>query len=157
MSEQRQSHEQIPMYDAHEPSDASLRVNAIFDEMESKQLDNLNDAGKSLIERIATFLGVLFGLSILNSSFPPSFLKGNTPVKVLLIAALIGYLLAIGAALCATQVGYYHRYTYNATRSQTKLTRKIRHKVNWLRAANILFALGTVVLAALLIVIVWNV
>ena len=46
----------IPGYDAHEPSEASKRVTAIFDDMESKQLDNLNDVGKSLIERIATFL-----------------------------------------------------------------------------------------------------
>ncbi len=125
--------------------------------MESKQLDNLNDAGKTLIERVATFLGVLFGLSILNSSFPPSFLKGNTPVKVLLIAALAGYLLAIGAALWATQVRYYHRYTYNASRSQAELTCMIRSKVFWIRMANLLFALGTVLLAALLIVIVWKV
>jgi len=157
MSEQRQQHEHIPIYDAHEPSEGSQRVNALLDDMESKQLDNLNDAGKSLIERIATFLGVLFGLSILNSSFPPSFLKGNTPVKVLLIAALIGYLLAIGAALWATQVRYYHRYTYNATRSQAELTKMIRAKVFWIRMANLLFALGTVLLAALLIVIVWRV
>jgi len=157
MSEQRKPQEQLPIYDAHEPSEASQRISAIFDEMESKQLDNLNDAGKSLIERIATFLGVLFGLSILSSNFPPPYLKGNTPVKVLLIAALVGYLLAIGTALWATQVRYYHRYTYNATRSQAELTAMIRRKVGWLRAANILFALGTVVLAALLIVIVWKV
>lgn len=97
MSEQQ--HEQIPIYDAHEPSETGQRVNAMLDDMESKQLDNLDDAGKSLIERIATFLGVLFGLSILNSTFPPSFLKGNTQVKALLIATLISYLLAIGAAL----------------------------------------------------------
>src|SRR5947209_5103497 len=84
MSEQQQ--QPIPVYDAHEPSPASKRVTAIFDEMEGKQLDNLNDASKSLIERIATFLGVLFGLSILSSNFPPSYLKGNTPVKVLLFA-----------------------------------------------------------------------
>jgi hypothetical protein len=38
-----------------------------------------------------------------------------------------------------------------------ELTTMIRHKVGWLRAANVLFALGTIVLAALLIVIVWNV
>src|SRR5260370_19908971 len=114
-------------YDAHEPSEARRRVTATFDEMESKQLDNLNDAGKSLIERIATFLGVLFGLSILSSNFPPSYLKGNTPVKVLLFAALVGYLLAIGASLCATQVRFYHRYTYNATRSQTELSKMIPH------------------------------
>jgi len=73
MSEQRQQQEQIPIYDAHEPSEASQRVNAMLDDMESKHLVNLNDAGKTLIERVATFLGVLFGLSILNSSFPPSF------------------------------------------------------------------------------------
>ena len=100
---------------------------------------------------------MLFGLSILNSNFPPSYLKGNTPVKVLLIAALAGYLLAIGAALWATQVRFYHRYTYNATRSQAELTMMIQHKVGWLRIANVLFALATVLLAALLIVIVWNV
>ena len=158
MSEQRQQQqEDLPIINAHEPSEASQRVNAMLDDMESKQLDTLNDAGKTLIERVATFLGVLFGLSILNSSFPPSFLKGNTPVKALLIAALAGYLLAIGAALWATQVRYYHRYTYNVSRSQAELTRMIRAKVFWIRMANLLFALGTVLLAVLLIVIVWKV
>lgn len=157
MSDQQQQQQPpMPMYDAREPSEVGPRVTAIFDEMESKQLDNLNDAGKSLIERIATFLGVLFGLSILSSNFPPSYLKGNTPVKVLLIAALASYLLAIGAALWATQVRFYHRYTYNVTRSQAELTTVIRRKVGWLRLANVLFALGTVMLAALLISIVWN-
>src|SRR2546430_17539643 len=86
MSEEQQQQQPIPVYDAREPSEATKRVTAIFDEMESKQLENLNDAGKSLIERVATFLGVLFGLSILNSTFPPSYLKGNTPVKALLFA-----------------------------------------------------------------------
>jgi hypothetical protein len=156
MSEQPHQQQQIPIYDAHEPSEESQRITTIFDEMESKQLDNLNDAGKSLVERIATFLGVLFGLSVLSSTFPPAYLKGNTPVKVLLIAALAGYLLAIGAALWATQVRFYHRYTYNVTRSQAELTQMIRRKVLWLRLAHALFALGTVLLAALLILIVWN-
>lgn len=156
MSEQQQQ-QPIPVYDAHEPSETSKRVTAIFDDMESKQLENLNDAGKSLIERVATFLGVLFGLSILNSTFPPSYLKGNTPVKALLFAALVGYLLAIGAALWATQVRFYHRYTYNATRSQTELAKMIQQKVLWLRLAHLFFALGTVLLAVLLLVIVWNV
>ena len=156
MSDQQQQQQPLPVYDAHEPSEASKRVNAIFDDMESKQLDTLNDAGKSLIERIATFLGVLFGLSILNNNFPPSYLKGNTPVKALLIAALACYLLAISAALWATQVRSYHRYIYNATRSQAELTTMIRRKVGWLRLANIFFTLATVLLAALLIVIVWN-
>jgi tetrahydromethanopterin S-methyltransferase subunit G len=155
MSEQHQ--QPIPVYDAHEPSEASKRVTAILDDLESKQLENANDAGKSLIERIATFLGILFGLSILTSNFPPAYLKGNTPVKVLLFAALASYLLAISAALWATQVRFYHHYTYNATRSQAELVKMIRQKVRWLRLANLLFALGTVLLAVLLLVIVWNV
>ncbi len=158
MSEQQQQpKDSIPVYPAHEPSEASKRVTVVFDEMESKQLDHLNEAGKSLIERIATFLGVLFGLSILSSNFPPSYLKGNMPVKVFLMAALASYLLAIGAALWATQVRFYHRYTYNATRSQAELEKMIRKKVTWLRLAHLLFALGTVLLAVLLLVIVWNV
>jgi hypothetical protein len=157
MSEQQhQPPQQIPVYDAHEPSEESQRISAMFDEMESRQLDTLNDAGTSLIERIATFLGVLFGLSVLSSNFPPAYLTGNTPVKVLLIAALAGYLLAIGAALWATQVRFYHRYTFNATRSQSELRRMVRRKVLWLRLAHVLFALGTVLLAALLILIVWH-
>src|SRR5579885_1327939 len=119
MSEQQQ--QPIPVYDAHEPSEASKRVTAIFDEMEGKQLDNLNDAGKSLIERIATFLGVLFGLSILSGSFPPSFLKNNTPVKALLFAALACYLLAILMALWATQVRFFNRYIYNMNRAKDEL------------------------------------
>jgi hypothetical protein len=155
MSDQQQP--SIPVYDAHEPSEDAKRVMATFDDMESKQLDNLNDAGKTLIERIATFLGVLFGLSILNSSFPPSFLKNNTPVKALLFAALACYLLAIFMALWATQVRFYHRYTYNATRSQAELTKTIKSKVKQLRFANLFFALGTVLLAILLLVVVWNV
>ena len=155
MSEQQQ--EQIPVIDAREPSEMSQRVTALFDDMESKQLENLNDAGKSLIERIATFLGILFGLSILNNSFPPSYLKGNVPVKTLLFLALAGYLLALGAALWATQVRFYSRYTYDVTRSQRELGKMIRHKVGWLRLANILFALGTILLAVLLLVVVWNV
>ncbi len=156
MSEQQQQ-PPLQIYEAHEPSEASKRMATMFDEMESKQLENVNDAGKALIERIATFLGVLFGLSILSSNFPPPYLKGNTPAKILLIAALAGYLLAIGAALWATQVRFYHRYTYNATRSQAELTAMIKKKVGWLRFAHLLFALGTVLLAALLLVIVWNV
>jgi hypothetical protein len=144
------------LYEGREPSPAARRVNALFDDMESKQIDNVNESGRALIERIATFLGVLFGISVLSNNFPPSYLKGNTPVKALLIVALAGYLLAIGAALWATQVRYYQRYTYNASRSQAEMARVAGHKLGWLRAAHVLFALGTVALAALLITIVWN-
>ena len=53
-------------------------------------------------------LGVLFGLSILSSNFPPSYLKGNTPVKVLLFAALAGYLLSWLSSACAAGLFRWH-------------------------------------------------
>jgi len=54
-------------------------------------------------------------------------------------------------------VRFYQRDTYNFTRLQAEPATMIQQKVGWLRWANVLFALGTVLLAALLSVIVWNV
>jgi hypothetical protein len=154
MSEQQP--QQIPIYNAEEPSEDVRRIKAAFDDIESKQIDTLDESGKSLIERIATFLGVLFGVSVLSNNFPPPYLKGNTTAKVMIIITLVCFLLAIGAGIWATQVRYYHRYTYNVSEMDKQLKTIIRHKVIWLRVANLLFALGAIALAGLLIVIIWN-
>lgn len=156
MNEQQQQHQDIPILDAQAPSENSQRVNAAFDELETKQLDTLDESGKSIIERIATFLGVLFGISILSNNFPPPYLKGNSSARVMVIVTLICFLLAVGAGIWATQVRYYTRYTHNITRSGLELQRIIRHKITWLRIANLLFALGVICLAILLIIILWN-
>jgi len=145
-----------PIYEAQEPSEKSKRVNAALDELETKQLETLDESGKSIIERIATFLGVLFGISILSNNFPPPYLKGNSAAKVMIIVTLACFLLAIGAGIWETQVRYYNRYTHNVSRSAEELERIIQHKVIWLRVANLLFALGAIGLAGLLIVIIWN-
>jgi len=155
MSDQQQQ-QQIPIYDSQAPSEESKRVSTIFDDIASKQLDTLDDSGKSLIERIATFLGVLFGISILSNNFPPPYLKGNSPAKVMVIVSLVCFLLSIGSAIWATQARSYRRYRYNLTRNAAELQRMMKHKLLWLKIANLLFALGAVALAALLIVIIWN-
>jgi len=154
MSDQQQQH--IPIYDVQEPSEQSQRIKTVFDELETKQLDTLDEAGKSVIERIATFLGVLFAITVLSNNFPPPYLKGNTPAKVMIIISLTCFLLSIGAAIWATQVRTYRRYSYNVTRTARELERMIQHKLVWLRVANLLFALGAIALAGLLIVIVWS-
>jgi hypothetical protein len=154
MSDQQQ--QQIPIYNAQEPSEQGKRVKDVFDELETKQLDTLDEAGKSVIERIATFLGVLFAITVLSNNFPPPYLKGNTPAKVMIIISLTCFLLSIGAAIWATQVRTYRRYTYNVTRTARELERMLRHKLFWLRVANLLFALGAIALAGLLITIVWS-
>ena len=57
MSEQQQ----IPIHDSQEPSEEGKQLVTLFHEMENKQLDFLDESGKSIIERIATFLTVLLG------------------------------------------------------------------------------------------------
>ena len=54
------------------------------------------------------------------------------------------------------QVRTYRRYTHNMTENTRELKRMLKHKLTWLRWANILFALGAIFLAGLLIVIVWS-
>jgi hypothetical protein len=155
MSDQQQQ-QLPPIYNAQEPSEESQRIKTVFDELETKQLDTLDEAGKAVIERIATFLGVLFGITVLSNNFPPPYLKHNTSAKVMIIVSLTCFLLSIGAAIWATQVRTYRRYTYNVTRTSKELERMLGHKLFWLRVANLLFALGAIALAGLLIVIVWS-
>ena len=145
-----------PIYDAQEPDEESQRLDAIFDELETKQPDTLDEASKGLIERIATFLGVLFGVTILSNNFPPAYLKGNIWAKGIITISLTCFLCSIIAATRAMQVRTYRRYTHNMTENTRELKRMLRHKLTWLRWANILFALGAIFLAGLLIVIVWS-
>ena len=149
--------QQIPMLPTERPTDEQKRLVTLFADMESKQLDFLDKSGKSLIERIATFLVVLFGVTAFGSNFPPAYLKGNLPAKVLVIITLILYLAAMGAGIWAIQPRYYRHYTYNVSRLGKELEKITKHKMFWLRVAGILFVLGSVALAVLIVSIIWNV
>jgi hypothetical protein len=153
MSEQQQ----IDIQDSQEPSEEGKRLVTLFNDMESKQLDFLDTSGKSIIERIATFLVVLFGVTAFGSTFPPPYLKGNLLAKALVIITLLLYLLAMAAAFWAIQPRYYRHYIYNVSRLGTELEKITTRKMFWLRVGGILFALGSVALAVLIISIIWNV
>ena len=153
--QQQQQTSQIPIYDTQEPSEEGKRVKATYDDLETKQLDTLDEAGKSGIERIATFLGVLFAVTVLSNNFPPPYLKYPL-AKILIIVALLCFLLSIGAGLLVTQVRSHPRY-YNLRKNAEQLQRMIGFKLLWSRIANLLFALGAIALAGLLIVIIWHV
>src|SRR5258708_40277486 len=104
--------QQIPVYDSQEPSEEGKQLVTLFNEMESTQLDFLDESSKSIIERIATFLAVLFGVTALRSNFPPAYLKGNLPAKRLVIITLIRYLAAMGACIRSIQPLYNSPYRY---------------------------------------------
>lgn len=154
MSEQRQ----IPIYDeeteTEEQKEKKQRLKAIFADLESKQPDFLDEAGKSIIERIATFLTILFAVTALGTSFTPKYLIGHSWEKYLIIAILICYLLAMGMGIWAIQPRNYGLYLYNVTRQEKEWKRIIDHKKLWVRLAGILFGIGTVALAVLIISII---
>src|SRR5437868_262091 len=113
MSDQQQGQQLPQIYDAQEPDEESKRLDAIFDDLEKKQPDTLDQAGKGLIERMATFLGVLFGVTVLSTNFPPAYLKGNMWAKGMVTLTLACFLGSLAAAMIGTLVRPYRRYTYN--------------------------------------------
>ncbi len=155
MSEQHQIHIYEEETETEEQKEEKQRLKTIFTDMESKQLDFLDAAGKSIIERIATFLTVLFAVTAFGSNFPPPYLKGNTVAKSLVVAVLFCYLLAMGMGILAIQPRSYDLYRYNMTRMKKEWNRIITYKKRWVRWAGILFGLGTVALAWLIVSIIW--
>jgi hypothetical protein len=140
----------IPMLPAERPTDEQKRLVTLFSDMESKQLDFLDQAGKSLIERIATLLAVLFAVIAFGSNFPPKYLVGNAWAKAMIFAVLGCYLLAMGLGLLAIQPRSYNLYRENVTRMRSELERILTWKKSCVWSASVLFALGTVALAVLI-------
>lgn len=155
--QQQQQDTTVEIQDSQPPSAESQQLIGLFTDMEQKQIDFLNESGKSLIERISTFLAILLGLSVLSNNFPPTYLKGNLLARVLVILILLCYFLAMLAAMWAIQPRFYRRYLHNVSglgRERDKIT---RHKMRWLRIASVLFLLGSLALAFLIATIVWKI
>lgn len=156
MSSHQQQQPPIPIQDSQDPSEEGQQLITLFTGMEQKQLDFLDASGKSLIERISTLLAVLFAVTAFSNYFPPPYLKGNLTAKLFVIVTLLLYLLALGAGMWGIQPRYYKHYTYNVSRLGKELEKITTHKMLWMRIAGVLFALGTVTLAILIITIIWT-
>jgi hypothetical protein len=106
----------IPVQQDQGLSEAEKQLVSVFTDLESKQLDFLDEASKSLIERISTFLTVLLGVTILNNTFPPAYLKGNLGTKWLVLVTSVsiwrpwvrasGVCFALGSAALAGLIGW---------------------------------------------------
>jgi sensor histidine kinase YesM len=155
MNDQQQP--QVEIRDGQGPSAENKLVVEIFSDARKNQLNFLDDSGKSMIERIATFLTVLFAITALSSSFPPACLKDNTPAKVMVIVTLVLYLLAMATAMLVILPRYYNIPIYNVTGMSKELERITTYKMRFLRVAGVLFALGSVALAVLIVSIIWGV
>ncbi len=142
-----------PILEGRSPTATEERLVAIFAELETKQLEFLDQAAKRIIELVTALLGILFAAIAFGGDFPPAYLAGNIPIKLLGIGALGGYLLALLFALVAIQPRSYKLYRHNLTRMRAELDAIIEHKLRWLRIAGGLFGLGSVLLAGLVILL----
>jgi hypothetical protein len=157
MNEEHQIHIYEEETETEEEKEKKQRLKDIFSDLEKKQPDFLDEAGKSIIERIATFLAILFAVIALGGTFPPKFLVHNTQNTVLVIAILFCYLIAMGMGMWAIQPRNYSLYQFNMTRQEKEWKRLIARKKFWVRFAGILFGIGTVALAGLIVSIIWPV
>jgi hypothetical protein len=155
MNEEHQIHIYEEETETEEEKEKKQRLKDIFSDLEKKQPDFLDEAAKSIIERIATFLAILFAVIALGGTFPPKFLVHNTQNTVLVIAILLCYLVAMGMGMWAIQPRNYDLYQYNMTRLEQEWKRLIGRKKFWVRFSGLLFGLGTVVLAVLIVFIIW--
>jgi hypothetical protein len=143
-----------PILETRQPTAEEERLVHLFAEIESKQLEFLDQAAKRIIELVTALLGVLFAVVAFGSDFPPPYLVGNPFAKFMSGAALVCYLGALLIALWAAQPRTYKHYHHNLTGMQEELQRMIRDKARPLRAAGILFGLGSITLGFLITAII---
>jgi hypothetical protein len=145
-----------PILDTRQPTAEEERLVELFAEIESKQLDFLDQAAKRIIELVTALLGILFAVIAFGSDFPPPYLAGNLVAKFLSGAALVCYLGALLVALWAVQPRDYKRYHHNLTEMREELHTMIADKARPLRVAGILFGVGSVLLAVLIGTVIWS-
>lgn len=143
-----------PIKRVEKASEESKQLAATLHEIKSKQLQFLDDAGKSVIERVATFLTVLFAITAFGNTFPPPYLKGNDSAKALVVITLILFLLSLGSGMLVVQPRPYKYKEDDVEEMKTALQEITKYKAFWLRCAGLLFAAGAVALAALIISII---
>ena len=146
--------EPVEIQDTQELSEEGKQLVQIFTDMRSKQLEFLDDSGKSMIERIAAFLAILFAVTAFSGNFPPPYLKGNMPAKIMVVITMVMYLIAMANALLAIQPRMYDVPRYDVTEMGKTLKDITAYKMHHLRLAGILFALGSIALALLITVII---
>lgn len=144
-----------PIYEGEPPSDEAKRLAAMFDELEKKQLEFLDEAAKRIVELCTGLLGVLFAVTAFGDKFPPPYLGASPIVQVLAVLVLALYFVALLAAVVALQPREYRRYQHNVTEMRRELDKIIRHKSGLLKVSGTLFVGASLALAVLIAALIF--
>lgn len=153
MSNQHDDSE-IPLTPSRAGTEEQRRLIAFFSDLETKQLDFLDNAAKSLVERGATMLAVIFAIIAFGDKFPPSYLVGNETIKTLIIVTLVSYIISMACGMLAANP---RQYTYNLGKPhllQEALNQMLRYKSRFVRLSAAAFWLGSGILVILISAIV---
>jgi hypothetical protein len=148
--------ESSPILKGEPPEPKDVRLIALFDALETGQLNFLDKASKRIIELCTAMLGLLFAVVAFGKEFPPAYIKGNEPAKWLAMAVLAAYVLALLFGVVAVWPRTYIRYEHDLTRMREELNHIAGYKRRWFRVAAVLFFAGSLGLAALVAVILWT-
>lgn len=136
--------------------EADVKLKTFFAELEVKQVEVLDASGKSLIERIAALLAVLFAVTAFGNNFPPPYLKGNGLAKGMVVATLALYMTALFMAMLVIRPRFYKLYRYNLTQMKEEVEKMVEFKSRWLYRSGICFWLGSIFLSALIVLIIYG-
>ena len=96
-------------------------------------------------------------MTAFGSSFPPPYLKTNSWNKYLVIAALLCYLVALALGMLAIRPRSYTWHRYQSSTMAQTLKKIITYKKRLIQGAGILFAIGSLILAGLIVSIIWTI
>lgn len=141
---------QPPIEKGRKPTLEEERLVAIFAEIESKQLELLDQSAKRIIELVTALLGIVVAVSSFSDNFPPPYLANNFLARYMGVTALSCYIGALLTAMWTMQPGNYRNYRYNLSGMREVLDKIIKTKSFRLRLSGILFGLGAMALGVMI-------
>lgn len=142
-----------PVLQGRKPSDDNQRLLKVFEELETKQIEFLDELAKHVIEMVSVLFGALITVFALGKDFPPPYFA-EASNKYLGVGIFALYALALLCAVGCVFPRSYRRYTHNLTRLRAEFDRLAAHKLRWARLSGGLFVLGTLGLGYLLVRII---
>ncbi len=145
-----------PIYSGEAVSPEADRLVSLFDELEKKQIEFLDEANKRLIELSSALLGLLFAVTAFGDKFPPDYVKDNTFSKTLIVLVLVLYLSSLLFGFLGVKPRKHQRHEYSLTDLHQELSEITTYKARFFQIGSVAFFLASLCLAFLVGSVVLN-
>ena len=147
------SAQEPPILQGTPPTADDKALIKLWGELEKEQIDILDQANKRIIELVTGLQALFLAILAFGKDFPPPYLKeGPAPLLAVLVIVLL--LLALLSAVLGLQPRDYRKYAHNLTEMRGELNRMTHYKKRWYQIGIWLFALGSILLGLLVVMII---